>query len=652
MTLPKICIGFLLLFTVVLLPAQTVEELRNQLSKATTDSARARLSGVLAYKIVFTDTAEAIRLTDDEIRLSPSGDSLLLLADAYRTRGLIRAIQNRLPEAMDMYDHSLDYARRANNKYYEAACKSLIAGMYQDNADYENALKYYLDAYKAAEQSGDKRTIGSCCNNIATVYGAAGREPELCLKYYTRAMQQAIAINNLAFAGLIATNMAGEYMRSAKKDSAEIMMKAALDFANRSGVRAYEYAVTLTGVGELYAQMNKPDAAQQMLLQAIALFDTLKRPINVLNPIMSLCNLYLKQNKIAEAEVLGQRLLHDAQFYNARIFIREGYRLLSEIARHRNRFELALQYFTQYSAWNDSVFNDTQQKSIANVQARAELAQRELEVQYQTAQKTQELQILKLNNRYLRVGVLLAVLLALLFAVVVFLIFRTSKQKDKANRELAEKNAQIEQQSKDKDMLMREIHHRVKNNLQIVSSLLNLQANTVTDAAAKDALRDSHNRISSIALIHQKLYMQQEFTAIQLHDYVQQLCLHLKTALNAAPVQIQCTVRPPQLTLDIETSIPLGVIINELVTNSIKYAQINHAGGLIKIEISTDNTGLCTLRYADNGIGMPQDFDVKKATTLGLRMVYELTRQLKGVMVYATLPEPEFTIAFPVKHIS
>ncbi|HLP50636.1 MAG TPA: histidine kinase dimerization/phosphoacceptor domain -containing protein [Chitinophagales bacterium] len=649
MTLPKIYTWLLLMFAIVSAHAQTVEELRGQLISVKSDSAKARLSGVLAYKLAFTDTAEALRLTGEEIRLAPAGDSLVLLAEAYRTRGLIRAIQNRLPEAMDQYSRSLDYAKRANNKYYEAACKSLIAGMYQDNADYENALKYYLDGLKAAEQSGDKRTIGACCNNIATVYGAAGREPQLCLKYYAQAMQQATAINNLAFAGLIATNMAGEYMRAARKDSAEVMMSAALDFANRSGTRAYEYAVTLTGVGELYAQMDKPAEAQQMLLQAIALFDSLKRPINVLNPIMALCNLYLKQNKTAEAEVLGKRLLHDAQFYNARVFIREGYKILSEVARKKKKYEQSLEYFTQYSAWNDSVFNDDQQKSIANVQARAELLQRELEVQYQTTQKTQELQILKLNNRYLRVGVLLAALLALLFAVVVFLIFRTGKEKDKTNRQLAEKNALIEQQSKDKDMLMREIHHRVKNNLQIVSSLLNLQANTVTDAAAKEALRDSHNRIKSIALIHQKLYMQQEFTAILLQDYIQQLCQHLKSALNASAVQIQCSIRPPQLTLDIETSIPLGVIINELVTNSIKYAQINHAGGLIKIQISSDNTGLCTLHYADNGIGMPEGFDVKKSPTLGLRMVYELTRQLRGAMVYAKIPEPEFTIAFPVK---
>lgn len=633
------------------LRAQSVAELKQQLKMAGADSARARLSGLLAYKLAFTDTAEAIRLAGEEIRLAPAGDSLLLRADAYRTCGLVRAIQNRLPEALDMYSVSLAYAKRANSKYYEASCKSLIAGMYQDNADYEKALKYYLDALQAARQSGDKKLIGSCCNNIATVYGAAGRQPELCLTYYAQAMRQATAINNLAFAGLITTNMAGEYMRAEKRDSAELMMKAALDFANRSGARAYEYAVTLTGVGELYLKMNRPAQAEPMLLQAVALFDSLKRPINVLNPVLVLCQLYLQQNKIAEAEVLGRRLLRDAQFYNARIFIREGYKVLSEVAHKRKNDALALQYFTQYSAWNDSVFNDNQQKSIASVQSRAELAQRELEVQYNTRKSTQENKILKLRNNNLRLGVTIAVMGLILFSIMAFLFFRAGKQKDTANRQLAEKNALIEQQSKEKDMLMREIHHRVKNNLQIVSSLLNLQANTLTDEAAKDALRDSHNRVKSIALIHQKLYKQQELTAVLLKDYVQQLCNHLKVVFSANQLQIQCDVTPPQLTLDIEESIPLGIILNELVTNALKYGQINREGGLIKIQFTENTDGLCTLLFSDNGVGMPEGFDVKKSPTLGLRMVYELTRQLKGTIVYTALPEPTFTIVFPVKKV-
>jgi two-component sensor histidine kinase len=132
---------------------------------------------------------------------------------------------------------------------------------------------------------------------------------------------------------------------------------------------------------------------------------------------------------------------------------------------------------------------------------------------------------------------------------------------------------------------------------------------------------------------------------------VQQLCNHLKVVFSANQLQIQCDVTPPQLALDIEESIPLGIILNELVTNALKYGQINREGGLIKIQFTENTDGLCTLLFSDNGVGMPEGFEVKKSPTLGLRMVYELTRQLKGTIVYTALPEPTFTIVFPVKKV-
>jgi two-component sensor histidine kinase len=239
----------------------------------------------------------------------------------------------------------------------------------------------------------------------------------------------------------------------------------------------------------------------------------------------------------------------------------------------------------------------------------------------------------------------------ILLAVMLFYIYRTNKQNELINRDLAVKNKLIEQQSKEKDMLMLEIHHRVKNNLQIVSSLLNLQANSITDTAAKDALRESHNRVKSIALIHQKLYMQEDISAISLEEYVMQLCNHLKVVFNANQVEISCSVHPPHLKLGMEQSIPLGLILNELITNSIKYAHINKEGGQISIRFVDDLGGNCTLFFSDNGVGMPDNFDVTKATTLGMRMVNELTRQLNGTLVYIKTPSPTFKIVFPMGKI-
>jgi two-component sensor histidine kinase len=195
---------------------------------------------------------------------------------------------------------------------------------------------------------------------------------------------------------------------------------------------------------------------------------------------------------------------------------------------------------------------------------------------------------------------------------------------------------------------MLEIHHRVKNNLQIVSSLLNLQANSMTDEKAITALRESQNRVKSIALIHQKLYAREELSAILLEEYINELSAHLKSVFSADQVTIQTAVHPPHLKLDMDTSIPLSVILNELITNSIKYARINRAGGHIRIEITDNLDGTCTLHFADNGIGMPDDFDFKTATTLGMRIVYELARQMRATLTSAKGEGASFTIIFPL----
>lgn len=641
-----LCMSFLLTTLTGFSQAASEVQLRKELSSAVSDSARSRISCQLAWDLKFIHNDEALKLAEDGIRLA-HGDPLRL-ADANRTKGLILVTQNRPKEGLECYKVSMENARKAGNYYYEASCYSLIAGMYQDLGDYDRSLQYYLDGLKVAERGKNQKMIATILNNIATIYDASGRENEKALSYFGKALQQAKEQGDFAFAGMICSNMANEFVILKRKDSAEIMMKQAIAFSNRSGKKGYEYASSMRGVGEIYSMLDKPKEAEACLKEAVLLMDSLKRPLNVLNPISGLADLYLKQGRIADARVMGERLLRDATNYKAKLFIREAYKILSDVAHRQGQDAQALEYLKLYNVWNDSIFNDTKEKSIANIQSRAELAQKELEVQYETDKKTQENSILKLRNNTLEIGVISAVVALILLAVMLFYIYRTSKQNELINRDLEMKNQLIEQQSKEKDVLMLEIHHRVKNNLQIVSSLLNLQANSITDNAAKDALRESHNRVRSIALIHQKLYMQEDISAISLEEYVMQLCNHLKVVFNADQVETSCSVHPPHLKLGMEQSIPLGLILNELITNSIKYAQINKEGGQISIRFVDDQEGNCTLFFSDNGIGMPDNFDVTKATTLGMRMVNELTRQLNGTLQYIKTPNPTFKIVFPM----
>lgn len=631
------------------LKSQSTEEkrLRAELEAVTTDTARARVYGQLAWEVKFTNNEEARQLADEEIKLA--GGNALLLADAYRTQALVNVIENKLPEGLELYAKSIENARKAKSFYYEASCNSLIAGMFQDLGDYDKALHYYFEGLKLAQEGKEVRMTGTLYNNIASVYGEAGYGPQKALRYYALALQQARELKSYAFAGLVAANMASEYLSDSKQDSSQLMINEAMRYIELSGTSGYEKAVVLTNVGDAYSKMGKSAEAEKYLQDAIVIQDSLKRPINVLGPISSLCNLYLQEDKTTQAEVLGKRLLQDALTYNAKPYIREGYHVLSEVASKQKQDALALQYYRQYSAWNDSVFNDNREKSIANVQSRADLAQKELEVQYETDKKEKENQILKLQNITLRTGVITAVFAVLLLSILAFMVYRSGKIKERTNLELEAKNKLIENRNREKDILMQEIHHRVKNNLQIVSSLLNLQGNSISDPAAKDALRESHNRVKSIALIHQKLYMQDDLSALSLEEYVVQLGAHLKNVFNAQQIDISCSAHPPHLKLDMESSIPLGVILNELITNSIKYGHINRAGGFINIRFTDDLGGNCTMQYVTNGIGLPEEIDFRNSPSLGLRMVNELARQLHGKLNYVRSPQPTFTLVFPLK---
>ena len=171
---------------------------------------------------------------------------------------------------------------------------------------------------------------------------------------------------------------------------------------------------------------------------------------------------------------------------------------------------------------------------------------------------------------------------------------------------LRNKNRRIQKQDQEKEVLLKEIHHRVKNNLQVISSLLGLQGLSIKDAKAKAAIQEGRSRVHSMSLIHQSLYKKDNLTGIEMKPYLQKLTADLIATYNYQDVEIQSVINSEDITLDVETVVPIGLIINELVTNSVKYAFEGRQKGVIKVELSEDN-GLLRLVVSDNGIGLDND---------------------------------------------
>ena len=197
----------------------------------------------------------------------------------------------------------------------------------------------------------------------------------------------------------------------------------------------------------------------------------------------------------------------------------------------------------------------------------------------------------------------------------------------------------------EKEVLLKEIHHRVKNNLQVISSLLKLQSRYIQDSRVSEMLKESQNRVRSMALVHEQLYQSKDLSNIDFAEYIQNLAHNLFQAYEIHAQGIKLETNMARCCLNIDTAVPCGLIINELVTNALKYAFTGQVKGKINIDFTLDNR-VCVLTVSDSGIGFPPDLDYRKARTLGLRLVGSLVKQIRGKIELLETAGTTFKITF------
>jgi PAS domain S-box-containing protein len=206
--------------------------------------------------------------------------------------------------------------------------------------------------------------------------------------------------------------------------------------------------------------------------------------------------------------------------------------------------------------------------------------------------------------------------------------------------------SQLKSSLKEKEVLIKEIHHRVKNNMQIVSSMLNLQAHHVKDdEMACDVLMESRNRVRSMAMVHEKLYQSKDLTHINFEDYIRRLVLDLFSSYGISQDQIKLIINVKDIMLNIETAVPCGLIITELVSNSLKHAFPQGRKGELKLSVKKFDDNF-ELIISDSGIGFPEDLDYKKTHSLGLELVNTLVHQIEGTISMDSYHGTEFKIIF------
>jgi len=292
---------------------------------------------------------------------------------------------------------------------------------------------------------------------------------------------------------------------------------------------------------------------------------------------------------------------------------------LFNIYELKGDYKTALEYYKEWSEANNIIEVERNERSL-----------RESELQVNVLKQEKELAANQQKQTIYTVALIIgAILLALLYRN--YRLKQSSNQKLRAlNGELAEKNVLLDQRNAENELLLKEIHHRVKNNLEMVKSLIALQSAQIDDPATKDAMIASQNRVQSMGIIHQKLYQGTNLGSIEMKDYFLNLGEGILDSFNAEErVKIECAM--DNLELDIDTAVPIGLIVNELLTNALKYAFPQKQQGVINISLEKNSSQNLRLEVTDNGVGKTAGL-APKGTGFGSQLVKLLTMQLNGKM--------------------
>ncbi len=360
---------------------------------------------------------------------------------------------------------------------------------------------------------------------------------------------------------------------------------------------------------------NQEQQAKLLELEAAYQAEKQKQEINILN---SKNEFSLQQIKLLRTQNFADSVQLLMSLAQRKAFFKES--LLKEFALKEQRKNYALlldQNILQDSiVEGEKAYNDLllQENFLKKVQLGKEQLLRAALARENSLNQGQ----LK-REQYIKWGLVLGLALFLISGAAIFGLYKKQIQK----------NAIIQKQASDLEILMKEIHHRVKNNLQVVSSLLDLQSHSITDAQAHEAVKEGKNRVQSMALIHQNLYSEGNINSIRLKEYVNTLVQTLCDSYNITNDKVKINADIDDLNLDVETMIPLGLVLNELVSNAFKYAFKEKLNGVLNIFLKVQANQL-HLVVSDNGVGFPAGLDVKTSKSFGLKMIRAFAQKLKA----------------------
>ncbi|MEZ4722266.1 MAG: sensor histidine kinase [Flavobacteriales bacterium] len=400
-------------------------------------------------------------------------------------------------------------------------------------------------------------------------------------------------------------------------------------------------------------------AARGEHLQAIPLYkqdieSSLQHPLtieyrrNAITSMIKLANSYCATNQFSNAKkslAQANSLLHGFALSEER---QKYLKSMLSLYDMESKSDSALSYAKRYIEFKDSLDRVNNIQRSQNLQIAYESGLKERELQ---AQKS-ELENLKEKDEQERLIQYMVYFMAVLLIAVIIIMYRAYRKRLLQQRELFQKSKQIEDQSEtinrslhEKDILLREVHHRVKNNLQIISSLFFLQSKKLKDESARSILREGQSRVHVMSLIHQKLYQSNNLKTVDLHSYLTELSRQIIQTNQKNDLQIDLTIEGKGIEQSVDKAVPIGMIVNELITNSINHAFVGRKMGQIRISL-LGRGHLVRLEYEDDGRGIDSFANLEKEDSLGMKLIRLLSSQLDGALEFDTTSGFKISIEF------
>lgn len=658
------------------------------------DTTRVRLMNDLAYAYYASNPEKTIELTEKSIQLAKrlnskkdylyglyvngigksiiSGNdeaaktATLLIRESQRLKSdfnkaqghflyafLLRN-QSRDKEALENFKESLALFKATESAPNVANVYSQLAFTYSKLSNYSIAIKYYLLAAKMLKAENQIEGYKSTLNNLGETYLQI-KNYRLALKYFSESMAIGEKLKNQIWIGSDYLSIAKLYIQTNRIPEAKSYLSKALNvFTSIPFDRGT--ASVLNTLGTVSLNENRTAAALDYFKKALAI--NLKEGNNyyLIENYHNIGCCYQKMKQYDAALSYFKKALGIATQHNYAELKRDSFQLLAELYTEIGDYKTGNDFLKRYETVKDSLFDEVKNNQILTLQVEYDTEQKEID--NKLLKQKNDIQKLTIEKQQQSTRIISAVLVS--FVILAFVLYRLFRAKKIANARLQSakntidtKNIILEATQQklqtslhEKEILLKEIHHRVKNNLQLINSLLSIQARS-TDRTLEVAefLNKSQNRVESMALIHETLYLSDNLSKVDFEKYTQKLTEYLLNSFETDRESIEVTVTGHNIILDVETLIPVGLILTELINNSLKHA-FPDGKGKIDITLQDYNDARLELIVYDNGTGLKPDYNATKPT-LGMQLVADLTAQIDGQMTIDAVDGTRFVIRFP-----